>query len=251
MIISDNLRDKFRVWGRSAVLFSGGYDSEVLLRLAAEVLGIKDVISLTADTPLLAGFYRNHIQRVVKTLGIQSIFVEIDMLEVDEFTRNSEKRCYFCKKEMYRRLKEEAYNRGCRTVMDGTSTDDLNEHRPGLVAAGEAGIIHPFVEAGMGRIKISEFGYFLGALKHPSDSCLATRIPAGVRIESGLLALIEEMEAPLRPFVKGRFRVTILEDRLLVNYSSVDEKLIAENLNRMTKISDKSGYDIELRRQDS
>jgi len=223
----------------------------VLLRIAAEVLGDSDVVSLTADTPLLAGFYRKHICRVCETLGIHSIFVPVNILSFDEFTRNTERRCYFCKKEMYSRLITEAHARDCKTVMDGTSTDDLSEDRPGLVAACETGIIHPFVENGMGRIEINELGLLLGALKHPSDSCLATRIPAGIPIGYGLLALIEEMEAPLRPLVKGRFRVIFCAERLRVNYSAVDENLIAEKLNHMKRISENSGYEIELIRLDN
>ncbi len=243
-ILKKNLLDK----GRSCVLFSGGYDSEILLRTAALVLGAANVVSLTADTRLLAGFYRRHILSVTEELGVESVLVPLDLLSCREFTQNTDNRCYICKKELYTRLKGKAIALGCKTVMDGTSTDDLNEYRPGLAAAAETGTAHPFLEACMGRSDIAELGAFLGIREYPSDSCLATRIPLGEMITSELLTLIERMEAPLRASVKGRFRVVAGTGRLLVNYSAVDEKMVENCLEQLKRIAEKSGYGIELHR---
>ncbi len=246
-ILKQYLLDK----GCCGVLFSGGYDSEILLRTAVSVLGASNIVLLTADTRLLAGFYRRHIFNVAEELGVEPVFVPLDLLSCREFAQNTDNRCYICKRELYSRLKAEAVARGCRTVMDGTSTDDLKEHRPGLVAAAETGIAHPFLEACMGRNDIAELGIFLGVREYPSDSCLATRIPHGQMITAELLDLIERMEAPLRPSVKGRFRVVTGTGRLQVNYSVVDEKLVENCLEQLKRIAEKSGHEIELNRMDS
>ncbi|MCD4701960.1 MAG: hypothetical protein K8S24_08915 [Candidatus Aegiribacteria sp.] len=235
---------------RCGVLFSGGFDSETLLRSAVLVLGASSVVSLTADIRLLAGFYRKHILSVTEELCVESLFVPLDLLSCMEFTQNTEMRCYICKKELYTRLKAEAVARGCKIVMDGTSTDDLNEYRPGLAAASETGIAHPFLEACMGRKDIAELGDFLDVREYPSDSCLATRIPRGNMITAELLSLIERMEAPLRPLVKGRLRIIAQTGRLQVNYSAVDEKLVENCQEQLKRIAEKSGYEIELNRMD-
>ncbi len=241
-MLKQNLLDK----GRCGILFSGGYDSEVLLRSAVSVLGASNLVPLTADTRLLAGFYRRHILSVAGELQVEPLFVSLDLLSCREFTQNTDMRCYICKKELYTRLVAAAVAKGCRTVMDGTNTDDLSEHRPGLAAAAETGIVHPFLEACMGKDDIAELGTFLGARDYPSDSCLATRIPHGEMITSELLTLIESMEAPLRPSVKGRFRVTLGTGRLHIYYSVIDELLVEKSLGQLKRIAEKSGYEIEL-----
>ena len=238
--------------GHCGILFSGGYDSEVLTRIAVKVIGASNVLSLTADNDLLAGFYREHIRIVTRELGVEQLFVPLGLLAIEEFAVNSDKRCYICKKELFTRLKAEAASHGCKTVMDGSSIDDLNESRPGFAAAAETGIVHPFIEAGMSRKDIARMGTFLGTREedHPSDSCLATRIPHRERITSELLHLIERMEAPLRSSVRGRFRVRIGTGRLLVNYSVVDKKLIDEYLEPLKRIAEESGYKIRLHQLD-
>ncbi|NOQ21568.1 MAG: TIGR00268 family protein [Candidatus Aegiribacteria sp.] len=246
-ILKQSLLDK----GCCGTLFSGGYDSEVLLRSAVRVIGASNVVPLTADTELLAGFYRRHILSVAEELCVEPLFVPLDPLSCREFARNTDMRCYICKKGLYTSLKAEALARGCITVMDGTNTDDLNEYRPGLAAAAETGIAHPFLEACMGRSDITELGVFLGVREYPSDSCLATRIPRGQMITSELLTLIESMEAPLRPSVKGRFRVIVGTGSLHINYSVVDEKLVENNLGQLKRIAEKSGHEIELHRLDT
>lgn len=250
MYIPGALEEKLPYSGCCGILFSGGYDSEVLLRFAVRVLGAPKVVSLTADSGLLAGFYRKHIRTVTEELGIEPVFIPLDLMSLEEFTLNTEKRCYICKKKLYAGLKAEAVTRGCNTVMDGTSTDDLSEYRPGLIAAAEAGISHPFTEACMGKSDIVELGTSLGVSGHPSDSCLATRIPYGEMITSELLSLIERVEAPLRPFVQGRLRVVPGTGRLLVNYTGVDEKLVENRLEQLKQIAEKSGHEIKLHRLD-
>lgn len=235
---------------RCGVLYSGGFDSEILLRSAVLVLGASNVLPLTADTKLLADFYRRHILRVAEELCVEPLFVTLDLLSCREFTQNTDKRCYICKKELYTKLKSEAAARGCEIIIDGTSTDDLDEQRPGLAAAAETGINHPFLEACMGRKDIAGLGAFLGVREYPSDSCLATRIPRGNMITAELLSLIERMEAPLRPSVKGRFRIIAGTGRLQVNYSVEDEKLVENRLGQLKRIAEQSGYEIELNRMD-
>lgn len=236
------------------MLYSGGFDSEVLLRAAAEAMEPGMPVPLTARSPMLADYYVRRVREVCSLLKLEPVFVDLDLLKVPGLAGNGPDRCYLCKKELFGTLGRRARAMGCHSVMDGTSVDDLGENRPGLAAAAEEGIRHPFVEAGMGREAITSLGLRLGtrAEDNPSDSCLATRIPAGTRITRELLELVERMEAPVRPFVRGRFRVMLGGDSksLSVEYESRDRETVTRHLDRLRECALDHGMSVEFRRTD-
>jgi pyridinium-3,5-biscarboxylic acid mononucleotide sulfurtransferase len=235
---------------RCGILFSGGFDSEVLLRAAVSVLGASEVIALTADSILLADFYREHIRRVTSELNVKALFIPLNPLSIEGFSLNTKRRCYICKKELYSVLKAQSSVLGYDNVIDGTISDDLTETRPGLVAASEEGIIHPFAEASMGRKEVAELGSCMGIREYPSDSCLATRIPCGDTITADLLSLVERIEAPLRPSARGRIRVTVSEGRLCLHYSGVDQGLVESCLDELRRTALESGRDMIMNQLD-
>lgn len=234
--------------GRIGVMFSGGYDSEVLLRAAVSAAAPEGTVSLTAASPLLAGYYRRRIRGVARELRLEPVFAEVDLPGIPAFRSNGADRCYICKRAICERLRKEAAERGCAVLMDGTSVDDLSEDRPGLAAAFETGIEHPFVEAGMGRREIACLGRSLGTLEeeHPSDSCLATRIRRGTPVTVELLELVETLEAPLRPLVRRRFRVRVEDRCLAVEYSAEDEELIMGSLDAFRTTARMAGFQMKL-----
>lgn len=246
-MIPDLLKKVLLYSGKSAILFSGGTDSEVLLKVMVYILGAENVISLTADTPLLAGFYRNRIVSVTSEIRNEHYFVSMNPLENPDFTRNDLKRCYICKREIFGKLREKACSLGYVRVMDGTNTDDLEETRPGLAAATEFGILHPFLEAGMGKKDIRKLGKSLAVpcTVKPSDSCLATRIIEGNTITKELIELVERMEAPLRQFVRGRLRVSTDGKRLTVNYDLIDSDVVEKHIEELHGIAGEAGFELE------
>ena len=243
MIVPGSLKIFLLDASRCAILFSGGADSEVLLRAAVDVLNPQNVVSLTADSPFLAGFYRNSIQRVAAEIRIESIFVNVNLLDNPIFRKNTPERCYICKREIFRKLREKARSLGYAVVMDGTNTDDQEEYRPGLAAAREYGIIHPFLEAGMGKADIGRMAAALAACgtEKPSDSCLATRIVEGHSITLELVELVEKMEAPLRPLVQGRFRVRTDGSKLTVRFSKIDSDVVDKHREELISIANMAG----------
>lgn len=243
MVVPDSLKKFLLETPRCAILFSGGADSEILLRAAADVLDSENVISLTADSPFLAGFYRDSIQRVTTEIGIESIFVDVNPMNNPAFVSNTPERCYICKREVYGKLKEEARSLGFTAVMDGTNTDDQEEYRPGLEAAAEYGIIHPFIKAGMGKADIGRMAVASAVCGKviPSDSCLATRVVEGHSITLELVELVEKMEAPLRPLVQGRFRVRTDGYKFTVIYSETDSDVVEKHHEELLGIAKAAG----------
>jgi len=113
------------------------------------------------------------------------------------YRANPVDRCYFCKSNLYGRIASGF----ARVILSGTNTDDLGDYRPGLKAAREHGVRHPFVEAGMAKSDIRVLARALGlddVAELPAAPCLASRIETGIGIDADDLALADEVERLLR-----------------------------------------------------
>jgi len=231
-----------------AVLVSGGIDSEVLLHAAVQFIEPANVLALTADTCFLAECYRMRIPEVCRKLQVRYAPVRWDPLQSAAITANSQDRCYFCRKAVYSRLTSESYRLGFPLAADGTSLDDLQEERPGLRAAEEENVIHPFVAAGMGKDDIRELGRELGVdnVDRPSDSCLATRIASGLELTGERLILAEKLEAPLRHLIRGRFRARLDSGGILVEYGEADAALLEEHMSGIEETAAEAGLGVRL-----
>ncbi len=108
-------------------------------------------------------------------------------------------------------LKQAAAKYGLACIADGINMSDMDEHRPGLIAATEEGIIHPFILAGITKEEIRQIARDRGlsVWKKPSAACLSSRIPYGDAITQTTLRIIEEAEAFLAERNFGQFRVRL------------------------------------------
>ncbi len=231
-----------------AVLVSGGIDSEVLLHAVVRILGPASALALTADTCFLADCYRMRIPEVCRKLGVKYSPVRWNPLQSADITANLPDRCYHCKKAVYSRLNARAWRLGFPLAADGTSMDDMQDNRPGLRAAEEENVIHPFVAAGMGKGDVRELGRELGVdnTSRPSDSCLATRIASGLELTAERLTLAEKLEAPMRHLVRGRFRAHLDSEGVLLEYSGEDTALLEEHLEGIRETAAEAGLDVRL-----
>ncbi len=84
--------------------------------------------------------------------------------------------------------------------MSGANVDDLGEYRPGLLAAAEHHVRHPFVEAGIGKSGIRSLAAARAREWHdlPAAPCLASRLYTGTPVTPGLLRAVEEGEIVAR-----------------------------------------------------
>ncbi len=226
-------------------MFSGGLDSEVLVRTALDVLGRENVLVMSTVSPLLADFWKTHINDVGKELGIDIELIPTAPLAIEELRNNSKSRCYHCKNLMYSTISRTARAEGYDTTADGTLKSDMSEDRPGLRAAKEEGIFHPFTEAGMNKKEVTELGKSLGIDNpFPSDSCLATRIDRKLTLTPERLLLIDRLEAPLRPFAKGRFRMMFDGVSINAEYAGIDRDLINSKRKLLVETAEHLGYEI-------
>ncbi len=174
------------------IAFSGGVDSSVVAKVARNCLSEK-AIAVTLNLEIISEAEVEASRRVAREIGIRHIIIRHEILKNERFVENSEKRCYYCKREMMEILKELAERFGIKNVLDGTNADDMKKDRPGLTALKELEVKSPLAELNIGKKECREIARFLKLSNYdkPSVSCLATRIPYGERITLRRLRNIE------------------------------------------------------------
>ena len=193
------LRERLSGMQQVIVAFSGGVDSALLLKTAADCL--KDgVLAVTALSETTSGEEENDARQLAKSLGVSHLCIRSHELQLAGFIKNDLDRCYVCKKYRYGHILDIAREHQIHWVLDGQNQDDMSDYRPGSRAASELGIISPFQEAGFSKPEIRELSRRLGlpTWSKPAAACLASRIPYGTIITAAKLRQVEMGEAFIR-----------------------------------------------------
>lgn len=185
------------------VAFSGGVDSTFLLKSAKDVLG-KNVVAVTAVSPIMSNDDRKAAQKLAQDLDVQHLILQSNEMDLQEFVNNPPERCYICKKNRFSGLITLAQERGFGHVADGENLDDQSDFRPGTKAARELGVRSPISEAGLNKAEVRLLSRKLGLdnWDKPSNACLATRIPYQSLITLQKLKQIEEAEEFIKLIIK-------------------------------------------------
>jgi uncharacterized protein len=207
----DNVRRLVRGRGRALVAFSGGVDSTLVLRLAADAAadGGEPVLAVTGRSPAVPASELAEAVELAERIGVEHRILDTDELSSPGYVANEPDRCYHCKTELFGRLEELRNAEGFSVVLDGTNAEDLDDHRPGWAARRENRVLSPLAEAGLGKDEIREASRRLGlpTASKPALACLASRIPYGTPVTPERLAQVEAAEACLAGLGFRQFRV--------------------------------------------
>lgn len=189
------LKDIIRKKGSAAVAFSGGVDSTFLIKVAKEVLGDK-LIAVTATSSTYPERELNEAIKYAKDFGVKHIIISSEELDIEGFASNPKNRCYYCKKELFTKVKEVALENGIEYVFDGSNLDDNGDYRPGMQAAKELLVASPLKEAGLTKKDIRDLSkeYGLATWNKPAFACLSSRFPYGNKITLPKLKMIDKAE---------------------------------------------------------
>lgn len=204
----DHLDEILKSYGRLIVAFSGGVDSTFLAEAANRAVG-DNAVAVTAISDSYPEREMKAAQKIAKEIGIRLETVSTGELEIEGYVNNSINRCYFCKSELFDKLKviAEKYNMG--TIVYGAIPDDIGDHRPGMDAAKEMGIRAPLIEANLTKTDIRQASkkWKLKTWDKPAFACLSSRFPYGTRITREKLRQVDQAEQFLYDLGIHQFRV--------------------------------------------
>ena len=189
----------------AVVALSAGVDSSLVALLAKKALG-KRTLAVTGVSESLASQELEIAMKTAREIGLQHMTVETDELRNPSYISNSGDRCYHCKQTLYRELRKIADRHGYEAILDGTQTDDMSDHRPGLRAAAEERVLSPLLHSGFSKNDVREAARSLGLTvwDKPAMPCLSSRIPEGQAVTVEKLEMIDRAELYVKSIVPIR-----------------------------------------------
>lgn len=224
----DAIRVSLGAMDSALVAYSGGVDSSLVAFLAAEVLGAK-ALAVTSGSASLKRSDLALAKRLADEWGMRHRVIVTDELSKPDYRANPVNRCFHCKTSLYTALADIARQEGFAEILNGTNTDDLGDHRPGLIAAQDFAVRSPLVEAGVDKAAVRALAAHLGLdnAAKPQSACLSSRFPYGASINAERLAQVEQAEERLARLGFVEFRVRHHEDvaRLEIGVGELERAL--------------------------
>jgi uncharacterized protein len=177
------------------IAYSGGVDSTFLIKVAYDTLG-KNALAVTATSSTYPKRELQDAKRYAHKIGIPHVIIHSEELEIPKFSDNPPERCYYCKKELFRKIQKIAKEHHLNAVLDGSNADDRFDYRPGATARKELGIKSPLKDVGLTKQEIRGLSHtmHLESAEKPAFACLASRFPYGVKITNERLKQVESAE---------------------------------------------------------
>lgn len=190
------LREVVDAIGPVALAVSGGVDSMTLAHVAHRRLG-DGAVMFHALSPAVPSEASARVRRHAEAGGWRLEVINAGEMGDPRYLENPVNRCFFCKTNLYSRIAGLTE----LTIASGTNVDDLGDYRPGLEAARNHRVRHPYVEAGLTKDDVRGVARDLGLddlSELPAAPCLSSRIETGLTVTSERLALVEAVETALR-----------------------------------------------------
>ena len=228
-----------------AIAVSGGVDSMTLAHAAHRAAsgaahraahgaahhathgaGVPGLLVVHALSPAVPAEATARVREHASRFGWRLTEVDAGEFADPQYRANPVNRCYFCKTNLYARIAHVTAG----PIASGANLDDLGDYRPGLIAAAEHRVRHPFVEAGMDKeaVRALARGFDLGDIAElPAQPCLSSRVETGIAISAEDLAFIARMERALGPHVPPgtNLRCRVTHGGIVVEAPDPDEAM--------------------------
>lgn len=189
------LQNILRKIGGVVIGFSGGVDSTLLLKVAADVLHDK-ALGLIATSNSFPERELKEAKRLGEQIGARIRIVQTEEDSNPQYINNPVNRCFFCRTELFSKMADVAKKEGLQFLADGTNIDDISDYRPGATARAKYSVRSPLREAGLRKDEIRALSRRLGLPTYdkPALACLASRIPYGSKITPEKLRMVDLAE---------------------------------------------------------
>lgn len=179
-----------------AIAVSGGVDSMTLAYLANRLAPGRPLV-LHAASVAVPEEATARVRAYAGAHGWRLQVIDAGEIQDPRYVANPHDRCFWCKTNLYATIR----GLSDRPIASGANLDDLGDYRPGLLAAAEHGVRHPWIEAGIGKAAIRRIAAAHGLFdlaELPASPCLSSRIETGIPVTIGALAVIDRLEREIR-----------------------------------------------------
>jgi len=246
LLKQEKLKKLLASFEKALIAYSGGVDSTYLLYLAKQALGKESVLAVIARS---FTYPKDEVKFAVeqsKKLRVRYQLINTDEFSQIKFLNNDRNRCYYCKKELFTKLKELAQKEKIKYILDGSNFDDLKDYRPGSRARKELGVQSPLQEVRLTKKEIRWLSKRAGlsTWNKPAFACLASRVPYGMKITPEIILRIERAEKFLKNlgFTQVRVRHHDPLARIEIEKTEINKMLSQNTRNQIVKKFEKLGY---------
>ncbi len=239
----ENLKARLQVYKSAVIAFSGGVDSTFLARVARDVY-CDNLLLITASSSTYPFYELEEAKSLAALLGIKHRIIISEELEIPGYSDNPPDRCYYCKNELFTKIRYIASQEGYEVVLDGSNADDLKDFRPGMKAKKEMGVISPLADTGFSKSDIRDLSvkFNLPTATKQSYACLASRFPYGEKITREKLDRVGSAEFEVRKLGFTQFRIRSHENLARFEFILSEMDKAWDMKGTLIEICQKSGY---------
>ena len=237
------LLTRLKEYKSAVIAFSGGVDSTFLARVSKDVFG-DNLLLITATSSTYPFYELDEAKSLATLLGIKHKVIVSEEIDIPGFADNPPDRCYYCKSELFGKIKYIASGEHYEAVFDGSNADDLKDFRPGMKAKEEKGIISPLADSGFTKNDIRYFSekYNLPTATKQSYACLASRFPYGEKITKVKLDRLAIAEFEVRKLGFTQFRIRSHENLARLEFVPSEMDKGWEMKDKLEEICKKTGF---------